>query len=338
MFKKIKKFFPIIYIFLLLILLTIFLLLSGCSNLITGASVSIDSYVEDEGSINLYFCPHEDCETAFISFLNSANQSLDCALFEINHPKVQKMLLKKNDEINVRIVTDDTYLKKFNQPFVKADKSGLMHNKFCIIDDTFVSTGSMNPTINGIHKNNNNLLIIKSKTLATNFADEFEEMWNDTFKKGTNTLNPEIKIGDVRIQNYFCPDDHCAEHVKEELMKAKESIYFMVFSFTHQGISNILLMKHLDGLTVEGLQEARQASVISQYKRIDFSGIDIMKDTNPNNMHHKVFIIDNKTVITGSFNPSEGGDSKNDENILIIRNEEIARRYLEEYERLRGES
>ncbi|MBT4150600.1 phospholipase, partial [Candidatus Woesearchaeota archaeon] len=52
-------------------------------------------------------------------------------------------------------------------------------------------------------------------------------------------------------------------------------------------------------------------------------------------MHHKVFIIDGKTVVTGSFNPSKNGDSRNDENILIIRDETIASRYLAEYERLR---
>ena len=35
-------------------------------------------------------------------------------------------------------------------------------------------------------------------------------------------------------------------------------------------------------------------------------------------MHHKVFIIDEEIVITGSFNPSKNADTRNDENILII--------------------
>jgi len=51
-------------------------------------------------------------------------------------------------------------------------------------------------------------------------------------------------------------------------------------------------------------------------------------------MHHKVFIIDNRTVITGSMNPTGAGDRKNDENILVIHDEDIAEKYIEEFLRL----
>ena len=51
-------------------------------------------------------------------------------------------------------------------------------------------------------------------------------------------------------------------------------------------------------------------------------------------MHHKVFIIDNETVVTGSMNPTGNGNSKNDENILIIHDSEIAKQYAEEFWRI----
>jgi len=51
-------------------------------------------------------------------------------------------------------------------------------------------------------------------------------------------------------------------------------------------------------------------------------------------MHHKVFIIDNATVVTGSFNPSQNADTRNDENMLIIHDPSIAARFLEEFYRL----
>ena len=50
-------------------------------------------------------------------------------------------------------------------------------------------------------------------------------------------------------------------------------------------------------------------------------------------MHHKVFIIDGKTVITGSYNFSKNAESKNDENILILRSEKIAALYTAEMNR-----
>lgn len=49
-------------------------------------------------------------------------------------------------------------------------------------------------------------------------------------------------------------------------------------------------------------------------------------------MHHKTFIVDGKVVITGSMNPSKNGDERNDENILIIYNEDLAQQYLGEFE------
>ena len=61
-------------------------------------------------------------------------------------------------------------------------------------------------------------------------------------------------------------------------------------------------------------------------------GIDAKKDKNKKNMHHKVFIIDNETVITGSYNPTGSGNYRNDENLIIIRNKDIAKGFVEEFE------
>ena len=55
-------------------------------------------------------------------------------------------------------------------------------------------------------------------------------------------------------------------------------------------------------------------------------------------MHHKVFIIDQETVITGSFNPTNAGDSKNDENILIIKDKGIAKQFKEEFDKVYTEA
>lgn len=51
-------------------------------------------------------------------------------------------------------------------------------------------------------------------------------------------------------------------------------------------------------------------------------------------MHHKFFVIDNKTVITGSFNPTKAADYSNDDNLVVIRNTEIAKQYSHEFQRI----
>jgi phosphatidylserine/phosphatidylglycerophosphate/cardiolipin synthase-like enzyme len=303
----------------------------------TEEKSNLKTFINDQGEIKLYFCPQDNCEDALVNFIDSAKKSIHCALFDIGLESVQNVLDKKIKEIEVKIVTDNDYVHKFNRSFVKVDSWGLQHNKFCIIDGKKISTGSMNPTNNGAHKNNNNLLLIESKVLANNYDDEFMEMWNGTFKKGDNVKTPYLKLDDnTSIANFFCPEDNCAYHVKEELKKAQKSIHFMIFSFTHDGIANIILLKHLDNLTIKGVMEARQVTKYSKYEVLKYQGIDVIKDSNPNNLHHKVFIIDNETVITGSFNPSAGGNTRNDENILIIKNKEIAKKFIEEFDNVRN--
>jgi len=148
-------------------------------------------------------------------------------------------------------------------------------------------------------------------------------------------LNPNVEVDGVLIENYFCPEDSCAYHVKEELKKATSSIDFMTFSFTHESIANQLLIQRDEGVLVRGVFEARQVSQYSKYELLKYQGLDVVKDGNKNNMHHKVFIIDGSTVITGSFNPSNNGDKRNDENILIIHDEVIAALYTEEFEKVK---
>ncbi|MBS1266551.1 MAG: hypothetical protein MAG795_00518 [Candidatus Woesearchaeota archaeon] len=48
-------------------------------------------------------------------------------------------------------------------------------------------------------------------------------------------------------------------------------------------------------------------------------------------MHHKVFIIDNRTLITGSYNLTMSADKRNDENMLIIEESKLPQRFLHEF-------
>ena len=57
-------------------------------------------------------------------------------------------------------------------------------------------------------------------------------------------------------------------------------------------------------------------------------------DGNLASMHHKVLIIDEQVVVTGSYNFSQSAKTRNDENTLIIHSEEIAALYLEEFDRV----
>ncbi len=307
--------------------------------ILTGCDADIESNVNpvytEEGRIEeVYFCPRDDCGKELEEFIMSAEESVYCALFDLDLENVIDALNLKSQDIDVKLVVDERnweYVSELN--FARNDTtSQLSHNKFCVVDSKRAITGSFNPTKNGNEKNNNNMIILESEYLSENYEDEFSELWAGDFGKGSNVKYPVVYLNSTKVENYFCPEDLCGEKVVEKIAKAEDSVYFMTFSFTHESIANNLLLRK-DNITVKGIFENVGAgSKYSKFNVFDYQRMEVRRDNNSGAMHHKVFIIDNSTVITGSFNPSKSADTRNDENILIIHDEEIAAEYLREFE------
>jgi len=283
--------------------------------------------IESNQSILVFMCVNSTCEDKLSEFIENSNAKPDCALYELKSQKVIDAFSNSNPRI---VIDRDEINDKNNFSFVRAARNyALMHNKFCISDGK-VLTGSYNPTNN--IGDDNNMLIIKSKKLAQNYETEFLELWEG--KKNSRNVAAIFTIGNIIVENYFCPEDDCAFHVSNTIQNANKSIYFMAFSFTHPQIATDIVLKHYKGVEVKGIMERSQKSNFSKYDLFKTQGVDVRWDGNKGIMHHKVFIIDNETVITGSFNPSKNADERNDENLLIIHDKNIARIYLDEFERV----
>jgi len=279
----------------------------------------------------VYFCPQDDCEEHLINTIKNAD-TVHCAFYDLDLVNLINVLKEKN----AKLVIDKENTERVNGlDYVDNENTrGLMHNKFCVIDNKIITTGSFNPTENGNLKNKNNLIIIHSEYLAKNYEAEFQELWNKKFGSGDNVEYPVIYFNDKKIENYFCPEDSCSRHVIDNLEEADKEIYFMVFSFTHDEIGQTLIDKHKEGLKIKGVFEKFGKSEYSEYYNLEGNNIEVKWDEYSYFIHHKVFIIDNRTVITGSFNPTKSADENNDENIFIIHDESIAREYLDEFERV----
>ncbi|MBU1855293.1 MAG: hypothetical protein KKF89_06210, partial [Nanoarchaeota archaeon] len=268
----------------------------------------------EQGDIKIYFCPEDNCEKVLLEEINHSKE-IKCAFYDLNLENLTNAL--KEQEI---LVFEDNY-EGFG---TKVYSKGLMHNKFCIFDNKKIFTGSFNPTYNGNFKNNNNLVLIESETLSKNYLDEFEEIKQRDNKK---TKNTQVKFNNFIIENYFCPEDNCKKEVLDELMDAKESIYFMTFSFTDSDIADVLIEKSKT-IIVAGIMEKQRINMeYNVFHKLNNSKVKVIPDSNPRVMHHKVFIIDRKTVVTGSYNPTKNGNEKNDENMLIIHNEEVSKKF-----------
>lgn len=287
-------------------------------------------------------------DDALVSAIERARLSVDMAAYDLNLWSIRDALLAADRRgVAVRLVIESDksdqdeiqQLKDAGIPILGDRREGLMHNKFTIIDRNEVWTGSMNYTLSDTYRNNNNLMYLRSSRLAEDYTTEFEEMFvDDRFGPGSpaNTPYPELSLDGTKVEVYFSPDDHVLDRLVGLVWSAKESVHFLAYSFTQDELADALLSRHLEGVDVSGVMEARQvaSNTGSDYQRFRDAGLDVRVDANPNNMHHKVLIIDERIVVTGSYNFSKNAEERNDENLLVIYDPQIAAQYMQEFQRI----
>jgi len=332
--------------YFIILIFSFLLLINGCNNALTGNVVSSEELYENNIKTQVYFCPKDNCDQVIKSVVNNAKKSVHCAFWDLDLKDLINIIAKKSHDVDVKIIIDDrNYDDQIKGPGVKIAKSSrYMHNKFCVIDNYQIITGSMNPTERGSKINNNNLIIINSKYISENYEDEFNELWNGVYASGNNVKYNKINTNIGIIENYFCPEDCKLEFqggiykIIDLVKNAEESVKVASFSFTHEELGDALLKADINGIDVSVLIERKQRNGLgSQYTRLKDFGVNIKVDGNKYNMHHKFVIIDNKIVVTGSPNFSFSGFNRNDENMLIIYDEKLALRFVREFDRLFGE-
>jgi len=283
--------------------------------------------------------------------IDATRNTLDIAAFELNNETITDAILRAHERgVQVRIVTDDEHgledddstlvdLELEGIPIVDDDRTALMHNKFMIMDGITVWTGSTNFTQNGVYRNNNNLISLRSRRAVIAYQAEFDEMFiNGEFGPTSSEGNSASFNQDgVPIEIHFAAEDDVVGRILAEINGATSSIRFMTFSFTRDDIGEALLAQAGNGVEIQGVFETTGSETeFSEMPRLLCAGLDVRQDGNRGVLHHKVFIIDESTVLTGSFNFSNNATQSNDENMVIIRNADIADLYLQEFERVRS--
>ena len=279
--------------------------------------------------------------------LDKARKSIDVAVFDFDLENVAEALARAAKRgVQVRMVVDTDNLKQEAGRIVKragikivGDKrEAFMHNKFIIIDLLEVWTGSWNLTFNCTYKNNNNAVVIRSADLAKNYTNEFNEMFEQKDFGASRTphvTRSHLRVGNIKIENYFAPEDDVFSHILPVIQNAQKSIRFLAFAFTEDTLRKLIVEKRKAGLIVQGVMDARNASGVgAELASLRRAKIDVLMDGNPYAMHDKVIIVDDEVVITGSFNFTGSAQQSNDENVVFLYSPEIARKYTEEFQRI----
>ncbi len=131
----------------------------------------------------------EDLWSPIEEVLKQAKQSVDVAAFNLTYDPLRDLLMelaRKNIAIHIfaedaSLASEGSDLRELNGVSnieVKIDgPESLMHHKFMIIDDGIVINGSMNFTRSAVHRNFENIMIVRNPEITRFFVDEFELLW-----------------------------------------------------------------------------------------------------------------------------------------------------------------
>jgi phosphatidylserine/phosphatidylglycerophosphate/cardiolipin synthase-like enzyme len=288
-----------------------------------------------------------------VGFIDGAQRTVDVAIYDFDLDNVaQAMARARGRGARVRMVTDTDTLeqkdpavqgaigivRKADIPIVGDKRRPIMHHKFVVVDGQAVLTGSWNFTIGDTYRLNNNAVIFRSPQLAANYTGEFEKMFTER-KFGSNKASgvpyPRVTIGSATISTYFSPQDKPADSLVRAINGATSAIDFLAFSFTHDGIAQAVMARSKAGAKVRGVFETTGSETrFSEFGRMREAGLEVYQDGNPYVLHHKVFVIDRRVTVFGSFNFSDNAARANDENMLIVDDSGFAGAFTEEVERV----
>lgn len=142
------------------------------------------------------------------------------------------------------------------------------------------------------------------------------------------------QLAQADVKACFTPSENCTGEIVTAIDKAKKSVYVQAYSFTSEPIAQALVDANKRGVDVKVLLDKSQVKAkYSEITYLEDQSVWTKIDYKPAIAHNKVMVIDNKTVITGSFNFTDAAQYKNAENLLIIQDPGLAEEYAQNWQK-----
>ncbi len=142
-------------------------------------------------ALTLWFSPQDQAMTYGVrGLIARAKTSVDVAVFYLTSKWITADLIDAHKRgVRVRVIVDATsaqngyskheLLREVGIPTKIENWGGKMHMKSAVIDNEYLVIGSMNWTSAGEYINDENTLLLKSKRLANQFSQFYEQIWLD---------------------------------------------------------------------------------------------------------------------------------------------------------------
>ncbi|WP_032914284.1 phospholipase D-like domain-containing protein [Leptospira santarosai] len=281
-----------------------------------------------------------------LRLIESAGFAIDLWVYSFEDSEILDALKKANARgVTIKIVADPEkeYSDEFKNlgVFRKWEKSGLQHSKILIVDRKRIFLGSGNFTWYGLENDLNGYV---SFDLFDSEIEDFYAFLEED--PGITSLH----IPPFRF--YISPEKgrSIQNLILREVDRAQKDIRYLIFDHFDSVLTSRLSLADRRGVSVRGIydspvdEEGRHlAGVFGNF------GSEIAGDGNEETidsdsfgkgglLHHKTMIVDDKTLISGSYNFSISARDNNREILFKTTDPYLIDAYKEEWERVRTNS
>lgn len=308
---------------------------------------------DPQPAVQAYFTDPDDpaanraLEEAVAASLDGARETIEMAMYNFSLDSAGEALLRAIQRgVRVRVVLDSdamdgrwaARLKDGGAEVLGDRRETLMHNKFILIDGLAVWTGSLNLTTSGLNEDENNFVLLRSTDAAADYTRVFDQMFDkDRFSidRPAGTPHPVVSLDGARARILFSPEDRPAADLTELIQSADRSIEVLAYNLTLDDLAAALIAREKAGVRVRILMDAGQSDAQGgEYQKLRQAGLDVRLYGGQGLMHHKVIIVDGRTVAFGSLNFTRSADRNNDENVVILEDSLVAAQFQAAFERI----
>jgi phosphatidylserine/phosphatidylglycerophosphate/cardiolipin synthase-like enzyme len=221
----------------------------------------------------------------------------------------------------------------------------IFHQKFVVRDyrerarpTSALLAGSANFTHHDTHDNLNNVFVFHDARVCREYAEEFARLSIGEFGRGGLGQPPKtIDVKGIPVKIAFAPDHAPELELMKQLLTVRADgtqaeleggqIWFAIFTFNgSSGIDDTLLALCRGGVKVRGALDRGQAHqkwALPPWLKHENLELRVPPKPGPpgfrvRKLHHKTSVVDDRTVITGSFNYTRPANDFNDENIFVV--------------------
>lgn len=268
----------------------------------------------------------DDLQLTFTNAIEEAKDSVLLFIYSFEDRRVIQTLRNKAEEgVDVKVICDANASKGIHKKLgqkVKIfprDGKGLMHQKILVIDNQKVWIGSANLTPSSLKMHGNLVTGFNSPELAAMIRKKADYMTTVGLVKSMPVS--EFSIGDQKVEMWFFPDNpHGVEKIRKLIQTAQKSIRVAMFTWTRFDFAKDISDAKQRGVSVEVAIDRNSSNSASSgiVKDLFESGIPVRTSTGNGLLHHKLMIVDGKTLVNGSANWTLSAFTKNDDCFVVI--------------------